>query len=177
MAEHHTVICSSPTLPDWMWERIKKVELTGWDRNIYSDGEKKKDNSYDFIYIYICIYMHVYTKWCTSNCSLPTDQCWASLPSSIKELEWTPSLFKTLSIWCHMIWNIPLTSLAAVLVLSQLLRLFDENGLGSVWHCLTAAINISVLSTLFSSQNQNIIPDTPKKPILSQLKLRQLLSL
>lgn len=29
VAEHHTVICSSPTLPDGMWERIKKSRTHG----------------------------------------------------------------------------------------------------------------------------------------------------
>ena len=55
-------------------------------------------------------------------------------------------------------WNIPLANLRHCpnSVPSQLLGPFTENGLGSVQHCLAATINIDVLSTLFSSQNQNI---------------------
>jgi len=58
----------------------------------------------------------------------------------------------------------------------HLLGPFAANGLGSAQHCLAAAINICVLSTLFFSQNQNlsIIPDTVMKTILSQMKLKQI---
>ena len=49
----------------------------------------------------------------------------------------------------------------------------EADGLGSVQHCLAAATDIAVLSTLFFSQNQNVASyQTLKKTIPSPLKLR-----
>ena len=64
------------SLPSGMGERIEKrtkVELKGWDKIIYKEREKEKDD-------YIYAYMNVYNKWCTSNCSPPPDQCPAQSP-------------------------------------------------------------------------------------------------
>ena len=68
--EHHTVLHSLHSFPVNCRRELKggkkqhKVELMGWDKIIYWDRGKEKDNSYDE---------------CKSNCSPPSSQCAVSL--------------------------------------------------------------------------------------------------
>lgn len=53
LTQQHTVAQSPPSQWDGMGERIGKkneVELMDWDKTIYKEREKEKDNSYDYIY-------------------------------------------------------------------------------------------------------------------------------
>jgi len=69
-----------------------------------------------------------------------------------------------------------LKSIFLILFSLQLLGPFPENGLGSVQPCLAAIIHKCVINTVFLSESKHsIIPDTLKKTIPSQLKLRHLL--
>jgi len=73
--------------------------------------------------------------------------------SSRRERDELPSPSKHLLL--DVIWNgtslWPVTVICPHSVPSQLHGPFDENGLGSVQHCLAATINTGVLSALFFS--------------------------
>ena len=95
-------------------------------------------------------------------------------PEQWKRARWTLTLYKTPSMWCHTVWNIPLASFSPNSVPSPLLAPFAVNVLGSVQHCLAATANISVINIVFLLEpNHSIRPGTLKKPIPSQLKPRQ----
>ena len=109
----------TPPLPVG-WRIRKKVELVGWDKNYILRQKRKREITNYYMYIYMCVY--VSTKQVIRNETAhhpPTDpqpvlkqhQCPLPLPNS--------PAFYSFSTQCHIVWNIPLSSLGQlVLVLS-----------------------------------------------------------
>ena len=134
----------------------------------------------------MCIYIQ--NKWCTVNCSPPTNWCPASSQAAAAHQTNSPQfsglffffvdccfLFVCLFVfaWCQMVWNIPLASVAqlswfcphpapsapAAALTGRTVQ--ETEKLKHSWLCaalLSNNWNTAVLSRLFFSQSQNIAP-------------------
>jgi len=101
----------------------------------------------------------------------------SSPPKQWKRVRWTLTPFKTPFTWCHMTWNIPLSSLSQ---LSSFCSLPAPWALCWEWPWLCTALfsrnykHQCVISIVFLLEpKHSILPDTLKKIIPSQLKIKQ----
>jgi len=108
------------------------------------------------------------------------NRCPAS-PLSSKRERWIPTPFKTPSVWCLVVWNIPLASLSQ---LFWFCSLPDAWALCWEWPSVCTALPSSnyehggVINIVFLLEPKySIIPDASKKTTLSQLILIYIVTL